>query len=260
MKDVGFLGRVSFLGVIASIVIVVMMVTDAGMVAVDSARSVPENRVTFEFSKTFEQIGLIAYSCALTITVPSLMKDMKEPKSLPKVSGIAHILIALLYTVICGAAWYAYAPDALASMSQVTDLENMASWIVVIITICITTNLFISTALFMNPPGNAFESLFNSEESFVMQIVTRSALMIPVIAIAFFCRDGDVMQALSGAVTTNISTLVVPHVSYIKLCKQTQKSNTLVFSFICIGYAALLVICGIIYDGGEFVNTFFSKE
>lgn len=267
LKSMQHLAKAAILGVVANLVLLGCIIvdafycvnmTDAELIEAGSRSIVTATRPAFgnDISGAF---GIFAFTFAVSIVIPSLQNDMKEPESLPAVATISHVIVLLIYITIGSVSFFAYgdAPKGVVTEVMVTSFCRS------LVSLCVACSLFSSVPLFLSPCGVMLEEWaiprFPNLNEMCIRIVGRSCLLFIAAAGALTTHKVELFQAFVGAVTTTLICLLFPNFFFWRLREKLgvdldislASPSFLVLMILCSAFAVVVMVNGFIVDGSN---------
>lgn len=251
MKDIGFLSMLGVVSVFATCVMIVVA-SVAHRIETGSAEGAEvapimeysEHTIAME-SDLLEIVSsfctfLLSYT--VSITVPTIIKDMRNPHNFRKVSLIAFALVTILYLIISCFGYWAFGRslvtnkkistvvDAISPTSEDNDtLNGYAIATNSTVLVLIATHLFVLFA----PTAQALDSIVEKMMIYktewqvtIGRSVSRSLLCMFCTMLAVFVPNAGNLIDLIGAVSVILIAVIFPIVFYWRILALNARSQS----------------------------------
>jgi amino acid permease len=169
--------------------------------------------------KVPSSFGILMASLCGHICLPSIYKDMKQPKQFPKLIIVAYGIIIVLYTWMSAYGYLMYGDGTLPEITQnlamtpgyPKALTNIPLFLFVL-------NPFTKIALTLDPINKSIEREYSTiSTSHAMHILTRTLILAAVVVVAILFPRFDGIMALLGSSFAFSTAIIIPCLAYLKL-------------------------------------------
>lgn len=214
------LGNLSFLSVLATILLVVAVIVDV-FVNVD-----PDNRGDHVF--VTKDLGFwtsfvaFAFSFGAHPVLPDIVREMKEPSKYAPMSYVTFFIITLSYIPVAVIGYWAFGDN---TKSPILDNLRQDSTLVLIAIICLFFHLLVSYAVCLRPSEHDFEEVLNpylklNQPGFIARIkrvISRTLFLGITLGIALAIPQFGLVLDLVAALTNTFTVFVLPCAFFSKL-------------------------------------------
>jgi len=254
-KSMASLEAASFIGVIATGVIVVAILVDSGLTmayydGVTSRPAVVWRKDGADYPTALSSVGIIAFAYAVACLVPGIR--MREEKS-SFVFVSTHCVVMGVYALVTLVGFAAYGERA--AKVKVIQEVMYSRWTSGAVTVAMLFNILVSIPLFLNPLGQSLERKLETRWAWPerqARYMVRIALVVLTTALAMPVDDPAAYQALSGDITTTCSCVIFPvtlHLAALRWSGSSVAPSTLAASVVVYIAAAFIMTNGILADG-----------
>ncbi|KAF4695143.1 hypothetical protein FOZ60_005880 [Perkinsus olseni] len=226
MKEIGILSALGVASVFATVILVVIASVDEYV-----AEGIENDAITYHLSGG--PIELISVFCTfllsfnVSITVPTIMKDVRRPQRFRRVAWISFVFVGVVYLLITTVGYLAFG-DAITNydtMIEAFSPVNRSDWTVYswLINICAVVIVATHFLVIMSPSAQLSDHLLEENltkkwTNRVLAEVVRCGLRIGLVIlcslVAFFVPSVDKLVNLLSAVFVVLIALVYPTVYY----------------------------------------------
>lgn len=215
LRSLGSLAYVSFLGVLASIVVVCSVFWSG---AVDGV-GFHQRGILLSWGGMPTSISLFTFCYCGHAVFPTLCNSMKDRSQFPKVLLFCFVLSTVSYGSMAVIGYLMYGETVKSQVTLNLPIGKMSSKIALCTTLI---SPFTKYAIIISPIANAIEDTNLFHESRTMSLLIRTTIVISTVVVALIIPFFGYIMAFIGAFLSVTISILLPCLCYLKIRKARQ--------------------------------------